>query len=46
MQIGSANLADLWAPIGILEDLTARLEGQEVSNLEEVIGITHNRIPA
>ena len=46
VQIGSANLADLWAPIGILEDLTARLEGQEVSNLEEVIGITHNRIPA
>ena len=46
VQVGSANLADLWAPIHILEELTARLQIQEINNLEDLIGITHNRVPA
>ena len=46
VQVGSANLADLWAPVRILEELTARLQIQGVNNLKDLIGITHNRIPA
>mgnify|MGYP001352006175 FL=1 len=46
VQVGSANLADLWAPVRILEELTARLQIQGINNLKDLIGITHNRIPA
>ena len=46
VQVGSANLADLWAPVRILEELTARLQIQRINNLKDLIGITHNRIPA
>ena len=46
VQVGSANLADLWAPVRILEELTARLQIQGINNLEDLIGITHNRVTA
>ena len=46
VQVGSANLADLWAPVRILEELTARLQIQGINNLKDLIGITHNRVPA
>ena len=46
VQVGSASLADLWAPVRILEELTARLQIQGINNLKDLIGITHNRIPA
>ena len=46
VQVGSANLADLWAPVRILEELTSRLQIQGIKNLKDLIGITHNRIPA
>ena len=45
VQVGSANLADLWAPVRILEELTTRLQIQRINNLKDLIGITHNRIP-
>ena len=46
VQVGSASLADLWAPVRILEELTARLQIQGINNLEDLIGITHNRVTA
>jgi len=46
VQVGSANLANLWAPVRILEELTSRLQIQGIKNLKDLIGITHNRIPA
>jgi len=46
VQVGSANLADLWAPVRILEELTSRLQIQGINNLKDLIGITHNRVPA
>jgi len=44
VQIGSANLADLWAPFNILQELTEHLRNGEIAHVRDMIGITHNRI--
>ena len=44
VQIGSANLADLWAPINVLSELTEYFANHEIVDFQEIIGITHNRI--
>ena len=41
IQVGSANLADLRAPITILRDLTRQLEAEDNYGLDDVIGISH-----
>ena len=45
VQIGSANLADMWAPINILKELTEYLRDADIVSLEEMIGVTHNLVP-
>ena len=45
VQIGSANLADLWAPIKVLTELREHFEHNDIANFKEMIGITHNQIP-
>ena len=44
VQIGSANLADMWAPMNVLEELTEHLQIDEISDFQEIIGVAHNRI--
>jgi dihydroorotate dehydrogenase (NAD+) catalytic subunit len=41
VQIGSANLADLWAPFRILEELQNYLGESGVQDVYELIGIAH-----
>ncbi|MFQ6030760.1 MAG: dihydroorotate dehydrogenase, partial [Dehalococcoidia bacterium] len=38
VQIGSANLADLWAPFKILEELRDYLAAQGIDSIQELIG--------
>ena len=38
IQVGSANLADLWAPFRIVEDLPDRIAETGVDHLEQLIG--------
>ena len=45
VQVGSANLADMWAPIKILTELTEHLQCDDVTDFKEMIGVTHNQIP-
>lgn len=44
VQIGSANLADMWAPIHILAELTEHLQADDIADLQEMIGVAHNEI--
>ena len=41
VQVGSANLANLWAPFRILGELRAMLEDWGVSDLRDVVGAAH-----
>ena len=43
VQIGSANLADMWAPINVLKELTEYLQIDEISDFQEMIGVAHHR---
>ena len=43
VQIGSANLADMWAPINVLKELTEYLQIDEISDFQEMIGLAHHR---
>ncbi len=45
VQIGSANLADLWAPVNILRGLQGFLREEGVGNLEEIIGAAQVKAP-
>ena len=38
VQVGSANLADLWAPFRILDELTAYMGEHGISNASELVG--------
>ena len=38
VQIGSANLADLWAPFKILEDMQIYLGERGITDIKELIG--------
>jgi dihydroorotate dehydrogenase (NAD+) catalytic subunit len=46
VQIGSANLADLWAPFKILEDLRAYLAERHIPDINQLIGAARDRAPA
>lgn len=46
VQIGSANLADLWAPFKILEDLRAYLAERHIPDINRLIGAARDRAPA
>lgn len=46
VQIGSANLADLWAPFKILEDLRAYLADRHIPDINQLIGAARGRAPA
>ena len=41
VQVGSANLADPWAPFRILDELMAYLGERGISDLREIIGAAH-----
>ena len=45
VQIGSANLADLWAPLNILRQLEGFLREEGVGNLKEIIGAAQVKAP-
>ena len=45
VQIGSANLADLWAPVNILRQLEGFFREEELSNLKEIIGAAQVKAP-
>ena len=45
VQIGSANLADLWAPVNILGGLEDYLNEEGVSSLKEIIGAAQVKAP-
>ena len=45
VQIGSGNLADMWAPIEILTELIERLQHDDIADFKELIGVTHNQVP-
>ncbi|MFB3119146.1 MAG: nitronate monooxygenase, partial [Stenotrophomonas maltophilia] len=45
VQIGSANLADLWAPVNILRQLEGFLREEGVGNLKEIIGAAQVKAP-
>ena len=42
VQVGSANLADFWAPLKILDGIQAYLGEQGISNTSEIIGAVRN----
>ena len=44
VQIGSANLADMWAPVTVLNELSEYLEINQISSFHELIGVAHSRI--
>jgi dihydroorotate dehydrogenase (NAD+) catalytic subunit len=46
VQIGSANLADLWAPFKILEELRAYLAERDIPEINQLIGAAQPRAPA
>jgi len=45
VQIGSANLADLWAPFNILEEFRAYLAERAISDVNQLIGAAQARAP-
>ena len=45
VQIGSANLADLWAPVNILRQLEGFLREEGAGNLKEIIGAAQVKAP-
>jgi dihydroorotate dehydrogenase (NAD+) catalytic subunit len=45
VQIGSANLADLWAPFNILEELRAYLAEQAITDINQLIGAAQSTAP-
>ena len=45
VQIGSANLADLWAPVNILRELKGYLKEEGVQDLKEIIGAAQIKMP-
>jgi dihydroorotate dehydrogenase (NAD+) catalytic subunit len=46
VQIGSANLADLWAPFNILADLRAYLAQRDIPDIHQLTGAAQERAPA
>lgn len=42
VQVGSANLADFWAPLEVLDGIQAYLGEQGISNISEIIGAVRN----
>lgn len=46
VQIGSANLADLWSPFHILDELTTLVSSQGISSLSELTGAVHSQVHA
>lgn len=45
VQIGSANLADLWAPFNILKELRAYLGERSISDINQLIGAAQAKAP-
>jgi dihydroorotate dehydrogenase (NAD+) catalytic subunit len=45
VQIGSANLADLWAPFNILDELQTYLEEYGISDIKDLIGAAQVKAP-
>ncbi|MDA1219475.1 MAG: dihydroorotate dehydrogenase [Chloroflexi bacterium] len=45
VQIGSANLADLWAPFNILEELRAYLEEHSIPDINQLVGAAQIKAP-
>ena len=45
VQVGSANLADLWAPFNILEELREFLAYRDIPSLRELIGAAQVKAP-
>ena len=45
VQIGSANLADLWAPFNILEELRVYLEQRAITDINQLIGAAQAKAP-
>ena len=45
VQIGSANLADLWAPVNILRQLEGFFREEGIGNLKEIIGAAQVKAP-
>ena len=45
VQIGSANLADLWAPVNILRELKSYLREEGVGDLKTIIGAAQIKAP-
>jgi dihydroorotate dehydrogenase (NAD+) catalytic subunit len=45
VQIGSANLADLWAPFNILDELQTYLEEYGISDIKDLIGAAQVKVP-
>ena len=43
VQIGSANLADLWAPFRILDELTASASQEGISSLADLTGTVETK---
>lgn len=46
VQVGSANLANLWAPFEILDGLKAFMREREIADIHEIIGAAQGKSPA
>ena len=46
VQVGSANLASLWAPFEVLAGLKAFMREREISDIHEIIGAAQGKSPA
>ena len=45
VQVGSANLANLWAPFEVLAGLKAFMQEREIADIHEVIGAARGKLP-
>lgn len=46
VQVGSANLASLWAPFEILDGIKAFMREREIADIHEIIGAAQGKSPA
>ena len=46
VQVGSANLANLWAPFEVLAGLKAFMREREIADIHEIIGAAQGKSPA
>lgn len=46
VQVGSANLANLWAPFEVLDGIKAFMREREIADIREIIGAAQGKSPA